>query len=756
MNVTKFSKARRIPTKLSTAKSSPTTTNFAKGIYTYKANDLMDYDEIYLAQNARFERIGEYKTRYGLRNYLGPIGATSEGSIYGDYEMIDITPDTKIVLSSETEKILSGITVRYIINKTAADKDIIRAIAYYENATEPEAIACVNAVGTLSFNFKNGIRYGGLSSNLVIKFIPQNNPNHKYQISVEPGTTNIKHSLAILPSDAFGRVISMFEANITGNNGTISPYILFAFKDITGTVKLYRTDSVPESGTSVNTYLIRTLPSGVEKVRFSQDGNIIRYADGKEGPHKIDPSNNWTDSAIPTIDLKTGVDLNIKVSNILTGTQDNIIYFDADTNTQAVWTYPYGFQYAEKADYTTTATLQEYVPGTTTSYSVAKNTLKATSETHLVSAITTGDLILDESGNYAQVSSVSSSSVTVTSVSHTALPINSYDKFDRDFRQNFPAIKTGDPLTAMFNLGGVIYFLTRRNKYYMYSQTADVWTQQASSAQHGTFSQESCVCDLNYAYYACDDGIYVFDGASEVSLTQNSIQSTYDEIKFKERIRLQLFNNRLYVFYETENRYGYNNVQGKNCLVYNINLKLWESIDTGLPIEATIGRHSASNRFLCGSNSKLELVEYEKPHTTEALSYHDLESPIDFDLETSYVHFGTPSQLHRITKWRPEFALEKSADIPDYAVKCGYALDFTNDVKYVFSIGLKDHSILNEHYVWDNPPNYGNNIGPTKLSTIPQVNGQFYRCQIRYQLHGAFTPVKFKAHTLSCETQRLR
>jgi hypothetical protein len=92
----------------------------------------------------------------------------------------------------------------------------------------------------------------------------------------------------------------------------------------------------------------------------------------------------------------------------------------------------------------------------------------------------------------------------------------------------------------------------------------------------------------------------------------------------------------------------------------------------------------------------------------------------------------------------------------DYTIKCGYALDFTDNVKYAFSINLKNQTILNEHYVWDNPPAYGNIVTPTKLTMIPQVNGQFYRCQIRYQHHAAFEPVNFKAMTLSVETQRLR
>lgn len=802
MAISNFPRTRKIPTKVTTKKSLPTTTNFAKGIYTYKPNDAMDLDEIYLAQNARFQRIGEYKTRCGLHGYIEPCGAIDVDNSSDAYEMVEM-PDKLVIYGDDlVEGSANGynrfysITIR-VAPETAKDVDVIKAtiMAESDGEADPEFVwekystcARVSGSGLVTFYFKQGLTvpYSGGSYWCYLSL--QNNPKHKIKVAADPVTHHIKLvRYSIVPYRQRGKVLNMFEANISESNGTTSSYIIFAFKPIVTTgvdsrVRIYRTGKI-NIGNDIDPGIaeLRILPSGVKNVRFSQDGNVIRYADGVEGPRMIDPLNNWADSAIDTIDLKTGTNLNIKVSNILTGTEDNIIYFDADTNTQAVWTYPYGFQYAKEADYITSAAIAEYVPGATTTTTIQKSTLTPTSDTHLVSALATGDLIVDDNGNYANVTSISGNDITVTSTSHVATPINSYDKFDRDFRQNFPAIKTGDPLTAMFNLGGIIYFMTRKHKYYMYSQTADNWTQQASSAQHGTFSQESCVCDLNYAYYACDDGIYVFDGATETSITKNSIQATYDLIPRKENIRMQLFNNRLYVFYrdnylsavDTKSEY-----RGKHCLVYNINLRLWESFDSGLPIEGTLGRTNGYYPyFVCGSDQYCALFFHEfggdsgDPNATvgdvtldsigNINNYADLGSPIDFDLETSYLHFGTPSQLHRIVKWRPEFAKVKlpaqSGYVDEgYSVKCGYALDFTNEVKYAFSVNLKDGSIWNDHLIWDNPPAYGINIGPTKLSTVPQVNGQFYRCQIRYQMHGAYTPVNFKSMTISVETQRLR
>lgn len=731
MAVSNFSKARAIPTRSTTKKSAPTTTNFAKGIFTYKPNDTMDLDEVYLAQNARFDRIGEYKTRRGLKPICQPVGKSKLADTYtSNYTMVDAD---KATLTFTTYDIIYSIHLT-IAAANATDYGVVQ-VSLFDKDDNLVATSCAQDIPTTptdtEFVFINGPQLNYAQNPYTLKIGTQGLGKQKFKVACANGTTTPMYQRYLATP---GRVIGSFEADIDGTKT-----ILFAFKYGHSPAELAVLERLAPDGTITN---IRQLPGGTQRVRFSQNGNKIRYTTGLEVPHLIDPT-DWTDTAIETRDLKTDVDLQIKTSNIMTGNQQNLFYFSADTSTMALWTYPYNTQYAPEPDYTTTASINAYVPGSTTTTTIQSSTLTPTWESHGVSDIGIGDLIEDDNGNFGKVTTISGTSITVMSVLNPAVTIESYDKFGSNFYTNFPATDTGDPLTAMFILGGVYYFLTRRNKYYLYLQTVEVWSQQSSSAQHGTFSQESCVCDLNYAYYATDDGVYVFDGSSEASITEKSIQKTYDAIKGKESICLELYNNRLYVFYSSKGN-GIND----SCLVYNINLRLWESFDTGLYVSSTIGRQSPSNRFICGSNRFGQLFSFEDDNN----DYADVGAPIDFDLETAYLHFGTPSQLHRITKWRPEFATVDG----DYSIKCGYALDFTDDVKYAYSINLKNKTILHENYVWDNPPNYGNIVTPTKLTTIPQVNGQFYRCQFRYQHHAAFEPVNFKAHTVAVETQRLR
>lgn len=654
MIISNFSNQKSAP-NITTRKSSPTTTNFANGIFTYKPNDTMDYDEIRLAQDARFDRVGEYGTRKGLTKLTEPIGKTVLYQGYSDTYTMSALPVASATYTATAD------TLIYSANITVASSDTANyGVLQVQLAIGGQLVAtsCIDPSlvtsepQSLEVIFINCPDLAeGQSVEVSVSL--QNGGTRAYEVATVSGALMVNLNTATA-----GGITNVFEANINGYRA-----VLFAQNNT-----LYIVD---DNGNSLGT---RSLPSGAGQVRFSQNINQIRYADGAESPQLITPNatqgDAWSFSSITTTDLTTGTNLNINVSNIIDGFADNLAYFDAETTTQMVWTYPYGYNYQNN-------------------------------------------------------------------------PINSYDKFDRDFRQNFPAIQTGDPITAVFNLGGVFYILTRKNKYQMFAQTADNWSQAPSQAQNGTFSQESVVCDLNYAYFANDSGIYVFDGSSESSLTEDTIQNVYDAIPDKEKIRVDLYRNRLYVFYASQK----GGVQD-TCLVYNINLRLWESFDAATYVSATCARKNPSSRFLVG-HSKIGMLMLAE---SDDNNYDNLGSPLAFNLNTSYHHFGSTSQLKRIPKWRPEFA----ATTQPYAIQCGYALDFTDKVNYAFSIDLQAQEIVNENYVWDNPSNYGVQTVPTIHTTLPQVNGEFYRCQIRYQHIAAFEPVIFRSHTLTVQTQRIR
>lgn len=675
----------------------------------------MGTDEVRLAQDARFDRVGEYGTRNGFVKLTEPIGKTQlSGNISATY-------DTTLA---------SNITSDYLYDATTSNPIYsikVRLGKATDNYVVPKVILSVDGE-MVSTSCIDPSKLTSSMQEFEVVFIDTPNifesETMHVSIGVQTGSLSDLNVATIngapmcaVNTATEGSITNIFEANIEGVRT-----VLFVHNDI-----LYR---LAEDGTITQ---IRKLPSGVKHVRFNQDLNQVRYVDGKEKVHLLDPASNWADTVIPMKDLKSEVDLDVSVSNIMDGVADNIIYFATDPDTEALWTYPYGYTYAKSAAFTTTATISGN-PGAT--LSVQMNTISP-------SGIAVGDWITGQGTGTASVTSISGNTVNLVIVDTTPQTISSYDAFNIDFYQNFPAIKTGDPLTAMFNLGGVLYFMTRRNKYQMYAQSADAWSQSVSNAQNGTFSQESVVCDLNYAYFANENGVYVFDGSSEASITKDTIQNVYDAIPDKENIVLDLYKNRLYVFYTSIEG-------GKNdhCLVYNINLRLWESFDSNTWVSATSARQNASGRFLCG-HSRIGMLMLSE---TNDGNYSDMGKPIAFNLETAYNHYGSTSQLKRITKWRPDFATVSKP----YTVECGYSLDYLDQVRYAFSIDLQRQQAINTGYVWDNPSDYGVPSIPTKLSTIPQVNGEFYRCQLRYQHVAAFEPVIFRSHTVTIQTQRIR
>jgi hypothetical protein len=704
------------------------TTNFAKGIYTYKPNDTMGLDELRLAQDARFDRVGEYGTRLGYKKLSTPIGNTlyHESDSGSNIRAIsDLQPYTFTATSNAT---IFSILVQCNRGSAAANEhlsvrlrlyanDVLIGTSYFQPPKSGES-----PVTVVYFNNAPEVKAGD-TVKITMDMAAGNGAyvNARTQANSGAGLTIPAY---LIYSCTPGQVTNIFEANINGNR-----CVLFTFN---GT--LYWQNS---SGSVAS---IRALPAGVTKVRFCQNLNEVRYADGKEKPHKLVPTvgngvvTGWTDSVIDVRDLKTGTAMDVNASNIMNGSSDNLMYFASDPDTEAFWTYPYGYTYAKSPSYSTTATISGAV-GTTL-------TIQLT--TISPSGIAVGDWITGQGTATAEVTSISGNNVNLRIVDTTPQTISSYDKFSTDFYQNFPAIKTGDPLTAMFNLGGVIYMMTRRNKYQMFTQTAESWSQNASNAQNGTFSQESVVCDLNYAYFANESGIYIFDGSSEASITESTIQNVYDSIPDKEKIVLDLYKNRLYVYYAST-------AGGPNdsCLVYNINLRVWESFDSNTYVSATSARQNSSGRFICG-HSKIGMLMLNEDATNN--DYSDMGQAIAFNLETSYQHFGSTSQLKRITKWRPEFA----STTKPYTCECGYALDFSDQVQYAFSIDLQRNDVVYTDYVWDNPSDYGVPAIPTIHTTIPQVNGEFYRCQIRYQHIAAFEPVIFRSHTLTIQTQRIR
>lgn len=303
-----------------------------------------------------------------------------------------------------------------------------------------------------------------------------------------------------------------------------------------------------------------------------------------------------------------------------------------------------------------------------------------------------------------------------------------------------PAPKKSDHLKAMAKLNGVLYFFTRRNKHMLLGQDNATFRLDEAYAQKGTFSQESVVFDENYIYFASDDGIYRFNGTSEKNIAEGIIDD-YTAILTKDDIHLQLFNNRLYIWYRPNGQ-----ADVTECFVYNTLYDVWEGRDLNTHISKSHARHDTTGLFLQASN-KYGAVFYGELPTND---YNNLGKKIEAEVRTTYDHFGTPQQVKRITYWRPIIESVSGS----YSMQAGFAANQSEDVNYV------DVAIQSTGYTYDDASSlydsatYASSSFGTDMTL--NIYGSAYRWQRRYKHHAVSEPFIFAGEVLTVETQRLR
>lgn len=312
-----------------------------------------------------------------------------------------------------------------------------------------------------------------------------------------------------------------------------------------------------------------------------------------------------------------------------------------------------------------------------------------------------------------------------------------YDTFTSTDFIYVPAPKSSDGITAFGKLNGAFYPFTKENKYVLLGSDNATFSLDEAPSQKGTYSQESLVEDANYIYFASDDGIYQFNGTGEKNLAYPILQD-YLNITNKQNIILDINENRLYVWYTPAGA-----AENRECLVYNLLLEQWESIDTNTFVGAT----SSRGIFLVGSN-RCGAVYYQEKSTND---YTDLGAPIEFEFATSFMTLGKPDQKKRITKWRPDFPQQDS----DYSISCGYAFDGSSNATYPYEVSLGGSGVtFNSGVLFDSGATFADNsfLDPTNMS----VPGEHKRIQLRYKHFAAREPVEVESHVLVVQSQRIR
>lgn len=312
----------------------------------------------------------------------------------------------------------------------------------------------------------------------------------------------------------------------------------------------------------------------------------------------------------------------------------------------------------------------------------------------------------------------------VSAVDPTKMYFSNFADYDEFTSTDFiyvPAPKTADPIQRLMAFNGILYILTRHSKYALLGSSNQDFRLEPAISQKGLVSPHGLTHDENYIYLASDDGIYRYNGAEERNIAED-ILNQWTELDAKENTVMEVFNNRLYVWYtpngETDNT---------QCFVYNTLYDHWESLDTLGFIGRADGSDSFDETFLQASN-RVGMVMLGEP---DANDYCSMGEPVEYELYTAYTHAKAPQRFKRAPYFRPHLSSPDGA----YAVSVGYDFDFAEDPTYT-EISLTSAT----------------NVNP--LDEL-RVEGEFRRLQVRYKHHAARQPVGVDGHLITFEIQRV-
>jgi len=308
-----------------------------------------------------------------------------------------------------------------------------------------------------------------------------------------------------------------------------------------------------------------------------------------------------------------------------------------------------------------------------------------------------------------------------------------------------PGPKNADGLRAMAPLNGVLYFFSKRNKRLLLGSDNDTFQDDDASSQRGTFSQESLVYDANYIYHADDEGVWQYNGSDERNLAEDFLPD-YLAITDKESINLDIFNNRLYIWYAPAG-----SADNTECFVYNLTLNLYEGKDKNAIVGRTFGRNTQDDSFIQASN-RVGALYYGERSTND---YTNLGGQMQASIATAYSHFDTPSQLKRVPKQRPQLPSVTGS----YKVQAGYSKDFGERVFTNADGSAREVDVSGNGGRYNTGLLYNTGVRYSGQRMITPKNlwisGTFNRLQRIYQHIAAREPFEFDSEVLTVEVQRL-
>ncbi len=307
-----------------------------------------------------------------------------------------------------------------------------------------------------------------------------------------------------------------------------------------------------------------------------------------------------------------------------------------------------------------------------------------------------------------------------------------------------PSPKTGDPVTALVPLNGLLIIPTRKNKYILSGSDNATFSLDEAPDQKGTYSQETIDNDGNFMYYLSDDGVYRSNG-TDAQLMSSDIYDDIKNLPNKDTACVVINRGRLYVWF-TPNGEATNS----KCYVFSINFGdsggTTESLDTGAYISKACNAFRDSDRLLVGS-SRIGQVYWQEDDSNDSTNLGD---DINYLLQTHYYVGASPAVLKQVRYFEPRFGAQSG----NYTIDIEYAYDLRNNWQTLISPNVQGAgATYGSGETYGGGETYGSSA---ELQVNTYIPGEYRRLAVRYKHFATRQPNAFLGHTFITQTRRIR
>lgn len=297
---------------------------------------------------------------------------------------------------------------------------------------------------------------------------------------------------------------------------------------------------------------------------------------------------------------------------------------------------------------------------------------------------------------------------------------------------NVPASKTGDPITGWMVFQDNLVIFTKRNKWIFTGQDPGNFTLIQATGKKGAVNQDVIASDPNYIYFLSDDGVYRFDGSTDLLLS-DKIYTEITNMAFPTKAAAVVQGNYYRLYYAATG-----STVNNQAINWDIINNAWLR-DNGTYITKPIV--DESGRLIEGSS------EVGRVYIGE-VAFSDIGAPIAFQYYTKYFGDG----LHKFFMRRAATSIRLQSRPHNIDVFIDIDQRNTNSLSYTINAAATG-------YIWGGGATWGGGaVWGSEVVSVPTIlrGTEALWQQIRYQKTGVDIPVEILDYLIQIRSRRIR